>query len=163
MSPAQAVQLVPAGTVQPARVDQIYIVMRCNIIQGIVSHLFHLTTILNHNTRFNMLTLSILTRHKSFQSIRSFSTSHKVQLSSLLNTKLSSIDPDIYKIIQNEAKRQHESLALIPSENFTSVSVLESLGSIMQNKYSEGMYTDNHTTYTCIINNVNLYQSLIFF
>lgn len=66
---------------------------------------------------------------------RTFSS---VQLSPLLSTPLKEIDPDIYTIIRHETDRQRDSLALIPSENFTSVSVLESLGSVMQNKYSEG-------------------------
>ena len=37
-----------------------------------------------------------------------------------------------------EKVRQTSSLNLIPSENFTSKAVLEALGSVMQNKYSEG-------------------------
>jgi len=47
-------------------------------------------------------------------------------------------DPAIYEIMQNEIRRQQSNLALIPSENFTSCAVLEALGSVMQNKYSEG-------------------------
>jgi glycine hydroxymethyltransferase len=47
-------------------------------------------------------------------------------------------DPEIFNIIENEKVRQKESLALIPSENFTSIAVLEALGTVMQNKYSEG-------------------------
>jgi len=62
----------------------------------------------------------------------------KSTLSPLLTTPLAQIDPEIHEIIELEKRRQRDSLALIPSENFTSVSVLESLGSIMQNKYSEG-------------------------
>jgi len=60
------------------------------------------------------------------------------KLSPLLTTPLAQLDPEIHEIIEQEKRRQWESLALIPSENFTSVSVLESLGSVMQNKYSEG-------------------------
>ncbi|KAI9101197.1 serine hydroxymethyltransferase [Phlyctochytrium arcticum] len=56
----------------------------------------------------------------------------------VLNTKLSEADPEIFDIIQNEMRRQRESIVLIPSENFTSRSVMEALGSVMQNKYSEG-------------------------
>lgn len=37
-----------------------------------------------------------------------------------------------------EEKRQNHFINLIPSENFTSRSVLDALGSVMQNKYSEG-------------------------
>jgi glycine hydroxymethyltransferase len=41
-------------------------------------------------------------------------------------------------IIKAEQGRQRDSLVLIASENFTSKSVLEALGSVMSNKYSEG-------------------------
>lgn len=37
-----------------------------------------------------------------------------------------------------EKRRQQRSLVLIPSENFTSKAVLDALGSVMSNKYSEG-------------------------
>lgn len=59
-------------------------------------------------------------------------------LSPELDAKLADIDPEIFDIIEHEKVRQRDSLALIPSENFTSKPVLEALGSIMQNKYSEG-------------------------
>ncbi|KKU18895.1 MAG: Serine hydroxymethyltransferase, partial [Candidatus Saccharibacteria bacterium GW2011_GWA2_46_10] len=47
-------------------------------------------------------------------------------------------DPKIYKIIQDEVKRQEEGLELIPSESVASKAVLEALGSVLNNKYSEG-------------------------
>ncbi|KAJ3011604.1 hypothetical protein HKX48_006750 [Thoreauomyces humboldtii] len=56
----------------------------------------------------------------------------------LLNTPLATADPDVHNIIQLEMRRQRESIVLIPSENFTSRSVMQALGSVMQNKYSEG-------------------------
>lgn len=37
-----------------------------------------------------------------------------------------------------EETRQNHFINLIPSENFTSRAVLDALGSVMQNKYSEG-------------------------
>jgi glycine hydroxymethyltransferase len=43
----------------------------------------------------------------------------------------------MYNILEMEKKRQRESIVLIPSENFTSKSVMETLGSVFQNKYSE--------------------------
>lgn len=51
---------------------------------------------------------------------------------------LQSEDPKIFKAISNEAKRQFEGLELIPSENYVSEAVLEAMGSILTNKYSEG-------------------------
>lgn len=47
-------------------------------------------------------------------------------------------DPKIEKAIKQEAERARNGLELIPSENFTSLAVLEALSSVFTNKYSEG-------------------------
>lgn len=47
-------------------------------------------------------------------------------------------DPEIYNIIEQEKRRQKEGLELIPSENYASPGVMEAMGSILTNKYSEG-------------------------
>jgi len=47
-------------------------------------------------------------------------------------------DPEIYKAIAGEWERQADGLELIPSENYTSPAVMEAMGSILTNKYSEG-------------------------
>lgn len=47
-------------------------------------------------------------------------------------------DPEIFKLIKAEDKRQKEVLEMIPSENYASSAVLEALGSSLNNKYSEG-------------------------
>ncbi len=47
-------------------------------------------------------------------------------------------DSDIATAMAGEEKRQAEGLELIPSENYVSKAVLEALGSIFTNKYSEG-------------------------
>ncbi len=52
--------------------------------------------------------------------------------------KLSKSDPKIYELIEAEKKRRREGLEMIPSENQTSPAVLEALGSILTDKYSEG-------------------------
>ncbi|KKQ10668.1 MAG: Serine hydroxymethyltransferase [Candidatus Daviesbacteria bacterium GW2011_GWB1_36_5] len=44
----------------------------------------------------------------------------------------------VFKLIEEEKKRQIEGLEMIPSENYVSVDVLKALGSILTNKYSEG-------------------------
>ncbi len=51
---------------------------------------------------------------------------------------LKEFDPDILASIKKEQQRQEEGLEMIPSENFVSPAVLEALGSVLTNKYSEG-------------------------
>lgn len=51
---------------------------------------------------------------------------------------LTKTDPEISKWIVQEAIRQKEGLEMIPSENYVSPAVLEAMGSILTNKYSEG-------------------------
>jgi len=53
-------------------------------------------------------------------------------------TPLAVADPEVYGIIQDEKVRQWKGIELIASENFTSMPVMEALGSCMTNKYSEG-------------------------
>ena len=48
-------------------------------------------------------------------------------------------DPDIFDAIISEARRQGDGLELIASENFVSLSVLEAMGTVMTNKYAEGL------------------------
>jgi glycine hydroxymethyltransferase len=51
---------------------------------------------------------------------------------------LRSTDPEILDAVMAEADRQHESLELIASENFTSTAVLQAAGTVLTNKYAEG-------------------------
>lgn len=47
-------------------------------------------------------------------------------------------DIELYKYIEEEKNRQNNNIELIASENFVSENVLEAVGSILTNKYSEG-------------------------
>ncbi len=47
-------------------------------------------------------------------------------------------DPEIYQLVKEEEKRQRNVLEMIPSENYTSKAVMETLGTVLTNKYSEG-------------------------
>ncbi|HNN91193.1 MAG TPA: serine hydroxymethyltransferase, partial [Pseudomonadota bacterium] len=47
-------------------------------------------------------------------------------------------DPELASLLDLEDRRQREKLRLIPSENYTSQAVLETLSSALSNKYSEG-------------------------
>lgn len=51
---------------------------------------------------------------------------------------LEKTDPEVFKAILNETKRQAGKLELIASENFASEAVLEAQGCVMTNKYAEG-------------------------
>lgn len=51
---------------------------------------------------------------------------------------LKNTDKEVYDLIEQEEKRQEEVLEMIPSENYTSRAVMEALGSVLTNKYSEG-------------------------
>lgn len=57
---------------------------------------------------------------------------------SIPQQNLKTFDPEVHKIIKLEEDRQKRSLALIASENFTTKAVLDALGTVLQNKYSEG-------------------------
>lgn len=52
---------------------------------------------------------------------------------------LQDVDPEISSLIIKEWKRQSQSINLIASENFASPYVFEILGSVLNNKYSEGL------------------------
>ncbi|KAA2262295.1 serine hydroxymethyltransferase [Solihabitans fulvus] len=54
---------------------------------------------------------------------------------------LAATDPEIADLVEAEARRQHEKIRLIPSENYVSTAVLEATGTVLTNKYSEG-YAD---------------------
>mmetsp|Transcript_5842 Transcript_5842/g.10505 ORF Transcript_5842/g.10505 Transcript_5842/m.10505 type:complete len:516 (+) Transcript_5842:101-1648(+) len=54
------------------------------------------------------------------------------------NVGLSQADPEVFDLVEQEKHRQWCGLELIASENFTSQAVLETLGSVLTNKYSEG-------------------------
>ncbi len=56
----------------------------------------------------------------------------------MLKSFLKKIDPELWKLIEHEKKREKSGLELIPSENYVSKAVLEAMGSILTNKYSEG-------------------------
>jgi glycine hydroxymethyltransferase len=52
---------------------------------------------------------------------------------------LTSTDPAIAELINDELQRQRDHLELIASENFTSAAVLAAQGSVLTNKYAEGL------------------------
>ncbi|MFN9714917.1 MAG: serine hydroxymethyltransferase [Planctomycetota bacterium] len=51
---------------------------------------------------------------------------------------LQSQDPEVWSAIESESLRQQEGLEMIASENYTSLSVMQAVGSVLTNKYAEG-------------------------
>lgn len=52
---------------------------------------------------------------------------------------LSQADPEVAAVIGREEQRQRRGIELIASENFVSEAVLEAVGSVLTNKYAEGL------------------------
>jgi len=57
---------------------------------------------------------------------------------SVSNLPLAEVDPEIAAVLDRELARQRTYLEMIASENFVPVSVLQSQGSVLTNKYAEG-------------------------
>jgi glycine hydroxymethyltransferase len=57
---------------------------------------------------------------------------------------LAKADPAIAEMIQHELQRQRDHLELIASENFTSAAVMAAQGSVLTNKYAEGLPTKRY-------------------
>eukprot|EP00970_Alexandrium_tamarense_P014344 scaffold4049_cov204-Alexandrium_tamarense.AAC.31 len=81
-------------------------------------------------------TCTDLHQHHNHANVRTLSSSSSSGAS--LNQRLTQVDPTLSTLIEQEKARQRSSLVLIASENFTSRAVLDALGSVLSNKYSEG-------------------------
>jgi glycine hydroxymethyltransferase len=55
-----------------------------------------------------------------------------------IDLPLAEVDPDVATLVADELERQSSTICLIPSENYVSRAVLEAMGSVFTNKYSEG-------------------------
>ncbi|WP_019544866.1 serine hydroxymethyltransferase [Streptomyces sulphureus] len=58
---------------------------------------------------------------------------------SLLNSSLHEVDPDVAAAVDQELHRQQSTLEMIASENFAPVAAMEAQGSVLTNKYAEGL------------------------
>jgi glycine hydroxymethyltransferase len=65
--------------------------------------------------------------------------SAKAQASSMFTASLAESDPEIADVIRRELGRQRDEIELIASENIVSRAVLEAAGSVLTNKYAEGL------------------------
>src|ERR1700722_20277429 len=52
---------------------------------------------------------------------------------------LKTADPEIWQATQHERQRQQDGLEMIASENYTSAAVMAAQGSVLTNKYAEGL------------------------
>ena len=59
--------------------------------------------------------------------------------SSYLSQDIGEVDPEVARLLRAELERQAETLEMIASENFTSQAVLQAVGSVLTNKYAEGL------------------------
>jgi glycine hydroxymethyltransferase len=53
-------------------------------------------------------------------------------------TSLQAADPAVFAALQGEMQRQRDGVELIASENYISPAVMEMMGTVFNNKYSEG-------------------------
>ena len=65
--------------------------------------------------------------------------SAKNQTASMFSASLAETDPEIADVIGKELGRQRDEIELIASENIVSRAVLEAQGSVLTNKYAEGL------------------------
>src|SRR5215813_10283118 len=65
--------------------------------------------------------------------------SAKAQASSLFTATLAQSDPEVARAVGLELGRQRDEIELIASENIVSRAVLEAQGSVLTNKYAEGL------------------------
>ena len=66
-------------------------------------------------------------------------SSAKTVADSLFSASLADADPEIAEVIGKELGRQRDEIELIASENIVSRAVLEAQGSVLTNKYAEGI------------------------
>src|SRR3954464_8860371 len=66
-------------------------------------------------------------------------SSAKTVADSLFSASLAETDPEVADVIGKELGRQRDEIELIASENIVSRAVLEAQGSVLTNKYAEGL------------------------
>ncbi|CAF4150546.1 unnamed protein product, partial [Rotaria magnacalcarata] len=95
-------------------------------------------TTLSNIYLLNRIKMKSLFQRSLFYSIKQAQQINSRRLVWTGRESLRDSDPEMYGLIQKEKNRQKRGLEMIASENFTSRSVLETLGSCLTNKYSEG-------------------------
>ena len=60
-------------------------------------------------------------------------------MANLFTASLAETDPEVAEAVRSELSRQRDEIELIASENIVSKAVLEAQGSVLTNKYAEGL------------------------
>src|SRR3712207_2406027 len=66
-------------------------------------------------------------------------SAQKTEAASLFSATLADADPELAAAVGKELGRQRDEIELIASENIVSKAVLEAQGSVLTNKYAEGL------------------------
>ena len=66
-------------------------------------------------------------------------SSAKASADTAFTASLAEADPEIADVVRRELGRQRDEIELIASENIVSRAVLEAQGSVLTNKYAEGL------------------------
>src|SRR5947207_668196 len=67
-------------------------------------------------------------QNSAVESTPAFDTDHTIK----------TVDPELWRAIERENRRQHDHIELIASENYVSPAVMQAQGSQLTNKYAEG-------------------------
>jgi glycine hydroxymethyltransferase len=78
-------------------------------------------------------------RQENLMSVSDPSASPSAQADRLFTATLAETDPEVAAAIRQELGRQRDEIELIASENIVSKAVLEAQGSVLTNKYAEGL------------------------
>ena len=93
----------------------------------------------SHNSKFTNRLSIVHGAHKKQEHLGSDPKCFKYANIMLMQHKaIEYVDPEVYEALVNEETRQRTGIELIPSENYVSSAVLDALGSVFTNKYSEG-------------------------
>lgn len=68
-----------------------------------------------------------------------FTSEKRMPMATLTHDVLAQADPDVAAAIGRERRRQVDAIELIASENYVSEAVLEAVGTVLTNKYAEGL------------------------
>ena len=72
--------------------------------------------------------MKAIKRSSAAESMPAFDADHTIK----------AVDPELWRAIERENRRQHDHIELIASENYVSPAVLQAQGSQLTNKYAEG-------------------------